>query len=117
LNSFISGKFFAIALFINLFDKGFIQSKITKEVIAEEQRFIEKFLDKKAPDISTRTLEGEDWSLYEQHGKVVLVFFWATTCPFCIDMLPEIRGIHERYTHREDFLLVGVSGNSVGAAL
>ena len=43
-----------------------------------------------APDFTAKTLDGKSVTLSELKGKVVLVTFWATWCPFCAKMLPRI---------------------------
>jgi len=42
-------------------------------------------------ELSGRALDGAGFSLDAQRGKVVLVVFWATGCPVCRDVMPELR--------------------------
>lgn len=44
-----------------------------------------KFEVKAAPAVTFQTINGETIPLGELRGKVVLVNFWATDCPICID--------------------------------
>ena len=44
-----------------------------------------------ALDITGRRLDGAEDSLSAHRGRVVLMDFWATWCPPCIDALPELR--------------------------
>jgi thiol-disulfide isomerase/thioredoxin len=62
-----------------------------------------------APDASSVTLAGQKWNLRDQHGKVVLLDFWATWCPPCRESIPEIKKIYEQFKDNGNFLLVGVS--------
>ena len=73
------------------------------------QNQIEKFLDKKAPQIHTATLDGEPWSLEKQRGRNVLLFFWATSCPYSRSALPYMIDLFERYDQRDDLMVMGIS--------
>ena len=37
------------------------------------------------------TLQGAPFSLSSLRGRVVLVYYWATDCPVCLDKMPELR--------------------------
>lgn len=47
-------------------------------------------------------------SLERERGKVVLVFFWSTSCPVCRDKLPEFRVNYEAWRDK-GFQLVAVN--------
>ena len=50
---------------------------------------IQKFQEKKeAPPFSLKTLNGGQVSLKDFKGKPVLLAFWATWCPSCIEEMP-----------------------------
>lgn len=63
----------------------------------------------KAPDFVCRTLSGENFSLSEQKGKVVLVTFFATWCPHCQAELPQIDDkIYKVFKDRKDFRMIAI---------
>jgi peroxiredoxin len=83
--------------------------KSTMRERAERETLEKKFLGKRAPDVSSQTISDSVWRLDDRKGKVVLLFFWASTCPYSRAMLPHIKGIYSRFGERADFALVGVS--------
>jgi peroxiredoxin len=61
-----------------------------------------------APAATFTTLEGKSIALADLRGKVVLVNFWATSCPGCIKEMP---GLVETYNQYKDrgFVIVAVA--------
>lgn len=50
-----------------------------------------------APASAFTTLKGEKISLDELRGKVVLVNFWATSCPGCVKEMPAMVETYKQY--------------------
>jgi len=65
-------------------------------------------LDQPAIDFELTTLEGQPLRLSELKGKVVLVNFWATWCPPCVEELPSLQRLYGRLKG-EGFELLAVS--------
>lgn len=61
-----------------------------------------------APDVKFTTLTGQEITLQELRGKIVLVNFWATTCSGCIAEMPHLIETYNRY-HKAGFELVAVA--------
>jgi len=53
-----------------------------------------------APVATFTTLEGRSIALDELRGKVVLVNFWATSCPGCIKEMPGMVETYKQYKDR-----------------
>ena len=67
----------------------------------------------KAPDFSLLDLSGQQTSLKEHRGKVVLLDFWATWCMPCRMTIPELGKLQEEY--RDNGLVVlGISLDDPG---
>ena len=63
---------------------------------------------KRAPEVVFTSVQGQQISLEQLRGKVVLVNFWATTCPGCIAEMPKLIETYQRY-HGKGFELVAVA--------
>jgi peroxiredoxin len=50
-----------------------------------------------APAITFTTLEGRPIALSSLRGKIVLVNFWATSCPGCVKEMPELVQAYQQY--------------------
>jgi len=53
-----------------------------------------------APAATFTTLEGQPLALADLRGKVVLVNFWATSCPGCIKEMPGMVETYNQYKER-----------------
>ena len=60
---------------------------------------------KPAPDFTLKNLEGEDVSLSDYRGKIVLVNFWATWCGYCDMEMPDIQRLDDE---NEDLVVLAV---------
>lgn len=60
-------------------------------------------------------IDGQDRSLSEFRGKWVLVNFWATWCPPCIDEMPALELFHDAHKDR-DAVVVGINMEDIGLA-
>ena len=62
-----------------------------------------------APDMAVRLTGGETITLAQLKGKVVLLNFWATWCPYCRHELPAMREFYQDYQSRGfDILAISI---------
>ncbi|MCK9608708.1 MAG: TlpA family protein disulfide reductase [Methylomonas sp.] len=52
---------------------------------------------RQAPELSFKTIKGESIDPADLKGKPVLVTFWATDCPGCIDEIPHLIELHRQF--------------------
>jgi len=64
-----------------------------------------------AADFSLVDLQGKTHRLAEYRGKWVLVNYWATWCPPCLDEIPELVSLHNAH-HDKDLLVIGIAIDS-----
>jgi thiol-disulfide isomerase/thioredoxin len=66
-----------------------------------------------APDFTLKTLEGQEITLSELKGKVVLLDFWATWCGPCKESIPHLAQLYTSYKER-GLELIGMSTDKAG---
>lgn len=50
-----------------------------------------------APNAIFTTLKGERLAIAELKGKPILITFWATDCPSCIEEIPDLIALHQQF--------------------
>jgi len=59
----------------------------------------------KAPEFSFETIEGNNFQLSEQLGKMVVLVFWRVGCPPCRQEMPTLEKIHAAYKDKDVVVL------------
>lgn len=78
------------------------------EFLRDPASFLVTDAGKPAAPFTLPTFDGRSVSLSDFRGKVVLLDFWATFCPPCIEALPELQALHAQNETR-GFTVVGVT--------
>jgi thiol-disulfide isomerase/thioredoxin len=73
------------------------QSPTTAPLVVEIPSRPYLHLHDSAPEFSTTTLEGKSLKLSSLRGQWVVVSFWATWCPPCVEELPALQSIHDAF--------------------
>lgn len=68
-----------------------------------------------APDFSFADLEGRRHALRDFHGKTVLLHFWASWCPPCVEEFPALAALAQ--TRRKDLVVIALSGDADSGAI
>ncbi len=80
--------------------------KMARTMLADPRRGREIF----APEFKVRTLSGEQVSLQEFAGKVLVMDFWATWCPPCRESVGELKELTRKYPATK-VVLISVSAD------
>jgi cytochrome c biogenesis protein CcmG/thiol:disulfide interchange protein DsbE len=67
----------------------------------------------RAPEFHLKTLDGGSVNLADLRGKVVMVHFWATWCPPCVEEMPTIDKLYRTLTGK-DLMILAVSVDEGG---
>jgi len=65
-----------------------------------------------APDFTLPTLAGGNVTLSEMKSNPVVLNFWTTTCPYCVQQLPYLESIAQQGTGKIQVMAVNVGQNS-----
>ncbi len=83
---------------------------LTLLVIFSISLFLPNFTaaNEKAPDFSLPSMEGTMYRLSDLYGKVVIINFWATWCVPCLEEMPALDILNNRYKDK-GLVILGIS--------
>lgn len=62
-----------------------------------------------APDFTLDSIDGRKVTLTDyRYEKVILLVFWATWCPFCVEEIPELNRIVDNYKDKVEVLGIDI---------
>lgn len=76
-------------------------------LVKSDERYL-PMVGKPSPPLKFTALDGREVDLEKLRGRVVLLDFWATWCPPCIEEIPHVRAAYERY-NKDGLEIIGVS--------
>ena len=66
-----------------------------------------------APPFNLKSLDGQEMSIANHRGKVLLLYFWSTSCAPCIASMPKSKESYEVLSKYDDFAMLGLKCASV----
>lgn len=82
----------------------FVNIEITDSNVPRGQ--LSNYIDKKLPQMDLIDLNGKKISLEETNGKPTLINFWFTTCAPCVDEMPVLNNIYDKYKDDYNFIAI-----------
>lgn len=78
---------------------------------AEEEKEVEVgvYPGMKAPDLILKDRDDNEIKISDYAGKVIFLNFWATTCPYCVDEMPDLEAFYQAHKDDSDVVLIGVN--------
>jgi thiol-disulfide isomerase/thioredoxin/Tfp pilus assembly protein PilF len=77
-----------------------------RQIMADPRRAREEF----APNFQFQSLQGDQFTLQQLKGRVLVMDFWATWCPPCRASVPELKDLTRKYSTNK-LVLISVSAD------
>lgn len=94
--------------------KTIIEAPVEETDNAEETIKAEENKPMYAPDFELMDLDGNMVKLSDFKGKNLIINFWATWCPYCIDEMPDLQKLHDKYKD-DDFTVIAINVREKGS--
>jgi peroxiredoxin/outer membrane lipoprotein-sorting protein len=89
--------------------------ELTGEGEEDDDSEAAELVGKDAADFSLKSLEGKTLDLKGLKGKVVLLSFWASWCPYCRIEMPALESLHRQYG-KDGLVVLGVNDEDAATA-
>lgn len=103
-----SGRYAATAQQLLEQDKTQRTGELSSASVASPKPSRNPFVNKLAPDFRVMDIRGEELTLEQYRGQVVLLDFWATWCGPCIAEMPNVKQTYAKHRNQK-FQIIGIS--------
>jgi peroxiredoxin/YHS domain-containing protein len=80
----------------------------------DPEGYMPPVLPRPAPEFSLKTLDEKTVTKADYKDKILLVDYWATHCKPCVETMPELQKLSQKYADK-DVIILGVSIDDEGA--
>ncbi len=89
------------------------ERKQMEEQMKQARNMKTKLKGKSAPEFSVTTIDGNKWDTASLKGKTVVLNFWFIACKPCIDEIPDLNKLVDKYSKKNVvFLGLGLDSKS-----
>ena len=83
-----------------------VEKEYFEEEDIEEKNQYDIEIGKPAPNFTLENINGEEVSLEDYKGKIIMLNFWATWCPYCVKEMPDMNQLQEE---NDDLVILAVN--------
>lgn len=76
--------------------------------VSQDKNELAELIGKPAPDFGLESFTGQKVNLQNMRGKLVLLDFWEVWCGPCVQSMPKIQAMHEKYAGK-GLVVLGVT--------
>ena len=84
------------------------QTTVSSSALSQEQHSIGLRQGQIPPDFSITTIDGKQYRLsqFKENNKPILLYFWASWCPYCSKDFDIVKNIYPKYSNKVTFLAI-----------
>lgn len=84
-----------------------VAGSVTAGAVPNTQNMWKESIEQPAPDFVLKDVKGNQIRFSDYKGKVVLLNFTTTWCPYCRQIRPYLEKLHDRYA-KKGFVLISI---------
>ena len=96
------------AMWARFSSKNLLRVAVVLALSLVSQHVLSLELEEPAPDFTLKSNQGENIRLADLHGEVVMINFWATWCVPCLEEMPLLEELYQKY-ESAGFTLLGIN--------
>ncbi len=93
-------------------EEGCENENIDSEVMKRLKNYQNLSVGKAAPGVSVPDTTGKMIDLQQFSNDYVLIIFWASWCPHCSELLPQLKDIYQKYRPRLEMLAISIDNDN-----